>query len=252
MIPDINFEENNFKDYKLLLKFLLLYMHNEQTKEKKENYKKLDSLIYDSKDKMRNDFYSKQTFIQKLFFFETEHHHCKNCKRKDYIDYRINCVLEFKLDIIKEEITTIKNILESLKQKKECKKCNNTFKLKVKFNSCPLFLIIVIKHNNKSKGGFEHIEKIELKNYVTKDNHESKVYELVSFINNPPIEEKKKKGIIFCKSPVNNEWYKYEGLKHEKTNIKDIINKVKSIPNLLIYMNQSVKNIKIDQLFGNN
>jgi len=252
LIPDIIIEENNFKDYKLLLEFLLLYMHNEQTKEKKENYKKLDSLIYDNKDKMRNDFYSKQTFIQELFFFETKHHHCKYCKKKDYIDYRINCVLEFKLDRIKEEIITINNILESLKQKKECNKCNNTFKLKKKFNSCPLFLIIVIKHNNKFKDNFKHIEKIELNNYVTKDYHESKKYELISFINYPPIEEKKKKGIIFCKSPVNNEWYKYEGSKCEKTNIKDIIKEEKSIPNLLIYMNESAKNINIDQLFGNN
>ena len=83
-------------------------------------------------------------------------------------------------------------------------------------------------------------DNIELKNYVTKDNQDTNEYNLISFIKNPPIEKEKKDGIIFCKSPVNNEWYKYEGLKCEKTNIKDIIKNEKSIPYLLIYQNKSI------------
>ena len=58
--------------------------------------------------------------------------------------------------------------------------------------------------------------------------------------SNPPIEEEKKDGIIYCKSPVNNEWYKYEGMKCEKTNINDIIKNEKSIPYLLIYQNKCI------------
>ena len=201
-----------------LIEFLLLSMHYELAKEKKENYKNLSSLKYEDKDKMRKDFYKKKTVIQKLFFFEAKHHnYCKKCKNKDNKYYRIYCLLEFQLDIIKGEIT-INNLLDSLSQKKECEICNKqSFREEIKLNSCPLYLIIVIKNNNNNfKDYFKLTDKIDLKNYVTEENHDSSEYELVSFIKNPPIKEENKKGIIFCKSPVNNEWYKYKGIKIEK------------------------------------
>ena len=253
LIPDIN-KENIFKDCKLLIQFLLLNMHNEQTKEKKENHKKFDFLIYNSIAQMRNDFYTKQTIIQKLFFFEVKkYNYCKECKNGNNPKYSINYVLEFQLEIIDDEIT-IYNLLDTLFQKEECEACNNKKSLQygIKFNSCPLFLIIIIKHENEFEDIFKLSANIKLKNYITEDNHDSNEYELISFIKNPPIEEEKKKGIIFCKSPVNNEWYKYEEFKIEKTNINDIIRKEKNIPNLLIYMNKRASNININQLFGNN
>ena len=124
---------------------------------------------------------------------------------------------------------------------KDCEICSKkTLKSEKIFNSCPQILIIVIKHNKKLNGKYLHIEKIELKKYITNDNKDTNEYNLISFIKNPPIEKEKKDGIIFCKSPVNNEWYKYEGLKYEKTNINDIIKKEKSIPYLLIYQNKCV------------
>ena len=94
--------------------------------------------------------------------------------------------------------------------------------------------------NNEIKGKFLHIEKIELKKYITKDNKDTNEFNLISFIKNPPIEKEKKDGIIYCKSPVNNEWYKYKGLICKKTNINDIIKEEKSIPYLLIYQNKCI------------
>ena len=155
-------------------------MHNEERKENKENFIKLDSLLYNNKDKMIKEFYkNNNTIIQQLFFFETyQYCFCNKCRSGDYGYYSINCVLELDSEINKKEIK-IYDLLDNLLQIKDCEKCNKrTFKSEKKFNSCPKILIIVIKHNNKLKGNFKHIEKIEFRinNY---DIHE---YELVSFI----------------------------------------------------------------------
>ena len=246
LISDINSENNEnsnlFNNCKLLIEFLLLQMHNEQRKENKKNYIKLESLRYNNKEEMKNDFYrNNNTIIQKLFFFETKYYcTCDKCKSEDFTNYLINCSLEFKLEENKKEIK-INDLLNNLTQKKVCAKCSKkTLKLVTKFNSCPQYLFIIIKHNNKLKVNFKHIEKIDLKNYKTIDNNDVSEYILVSFIKNPPIEEEKKDGILYCKSPVNDIWYRYEGLKCEKTNINDIIKKEKSIPHLLIYQNKCV------------
>ena len=241
LIYDINNEDSNiFKNCKLLIEFLLLHMHNEQRKEK--NFIKLYSLRYNNKDKMKKEFYkNNNTIIQQLFFFETSQYClCNKCESGDYGYYNINCVLELESEINKKEIK-IYDLLDNLLQMKDCEICKTkTLISGIKFNSCPQILFIVIKHNNKLNGKYLHIEKIELKKYITKGNKDTNEYNLISFIKNPPIEKEKKDGIIFCKSPVNNEWYKYEGLKCEKTNINDIIKNEKSIPYLLIYQNKCV------------
>ena len=214
-------------------------MHNEKRKGK--NFVKLDSLRYNKNDIMKKEFYeNNNTMIQQLFFFETyQYCFCNKCQSEDYGYYSINCVLELESEINKK--IKIYDLLDNPLQMKDCEICKTkTLKSEIKFNSCPQFLIIVIKHNNNLKGKFKHIEKIELKNYITNDNKDTNEYNLISFIKNPPIEEEKKDGIIFCKSPVNKEWYKYEGLKCEKTNINDIIKNEKSIPYLLIYQNKSI------------
>ena len=243
LICDINDEGSYlFKNCKLLIEFLLLHMHNEQRKENKGNYIKLDSLRYNSKDQMNNDFYkNNETIIQKLFFFETQYYcSCDKCKTGDSQNYFINCVLELESETSKNEIK-ICDLLDNLSKKERCENCKSiTLKSGTKFNSCPQFLIIVIKHNNELKVNFKLNDNIELKKYITEDNHDTYEYNLISFIKNPPIEEKKKNGIIYCKSPVNKEWYKYEGIECGKTNINDIIKNEKSIPYLLIYQNKCV------------
>ena len=70
-------------------------MHNEQRKKNKANFIKLDSLIFNYKDQMKNDFCKKNNkIIQKLFFFGTFHYcFCNKCKSGDYPNFKINCVL---------------------------------------------------------------------------------------------------------------------------------------------------------------
>jgi len=253
LISDINNENSNlFNNCKLLIEFLLLQMHNEQRKENKENYIKLDSLIYNSKIKMKNDFYkNNNTIIQQLFFFEIKNQYkCEKCKSEDYPSYSINCALEFTIENSNKEIK-INDFFDNLTKMKNCAICNErTLQSITKFSSCPQYLIIVIKHINKLKDNFQHTEKIELKNHKTNSNNDTSEYNLVSFIKNPPIEEEKKDGIIYCKSPVNNEWYRYEGLKFKKTNINNIIKKEKSIPHLLIYQNKCVEKGDYKSIFS--
>jgi len=239
LIYDINNEDSNiFKDCKLLIEFLLLNIHNEQRKENNKNFVKLDSLIYKSKEEMNNDIYkNNNTIIQKLFFFGVQQYCiCNNCQSGDIGDYVINCVLEFELEINRKDIELeINYLLNHISHMKKCVICQkNTLLSQTIFVSLPQFLIIVIKNKNKLKNDFKHIDKIEIK----KENNDINEYELVSFINNPLIEEERKEAITYCKSPVNNEWYKYEGLKCEKTNINEIIKNEKSIPYLLIYRNK--------------
>jgi len=250
LINDINNEDSNiFYNCKLLIEFLLLNIHNEQRKEDKKNFVKLDSLRYYSEDEMKKDFYiNNNTIIQRLFFFETMYYcKCEKCGTGDYMSYRINCVLEFELEIDKTEIK-INDLLDSLSQMKECLICKkNSLQSVTTFVSFPQFLIIVIKNNNKIKNNFKHTDKIQLKDYSNEINE----YELISFIKNPPIKEENKEGVTYCKSPVNNEWYKYEGIKCEKTNINDIIINENSIPYLLIYKNEHVDNTLIKQYCSN-
>ena len=250
LINDIKNEDSNtFYNCKLLIEFLLLNIHNEQRKENNKNFVKLDSLKYNSEDEMKRDFYeNNNTIIQKLFFFETMNYcKCEKCEIGDYVSYRINCVLEFELEINKKEIT-INDLLDSLSQMKECVICKKkSLQLVTTFSSFPQFLIMVIKNNHKLKDNFKHNDKIQIKNYFNGINE----YELVSFIKNPPIKEENKEGVTYCKSPVNNEWYKYEGTKCGKTNINDIINNEKSIPYLLIYKNEYIENIYIKQYCSN-
>jgi len=151
LISDINNKNSNlFNNCKLLIEFLLLQMHNEQRKENKENYIKLDSLRYNSKIKMKNDFYkNNNTIIQQLFFFEIKNQYkCEKCKSGDIPSYSINCALEFTIEDSNKEIK-INDFLDNLTKMKNCEICNEqTLQSITKFSSCPQYLIIIIKHIN--------------------------------------------------------------------------------------------------------
>ena len=128
LIYDINNEDSEiFNNCKLLIEFLLLHIHNEQRKENKENFVKLDSLRYNSKEQIEKDFYKyNNTIIQKLFFFETYHQYYYNeCKSGDYPNYRISCVLEFLIEENKKEIN-INDLLDNLSQRENCEICKQT------------------------------------------------------------------------------------------------------------------------------
>ena len=240
-----------FKNSKQLIEFLIINMHNEirtyndKKKVKEEEYIKLEE-IYLDKNHLIEQFYSKNNSIfQKLFFFETRL--TEQCKCGNYYQpiYEMNCILYFKMSekvINNNSYIKLSDFFETLKEVNKCDACNQNNSQKVKkFNSCPQYLIIVIESNKEYNNYFIYEKDLDISKYKTSNNKDSYEYHLISFVKRSPIDDNND-GIIFCKSPVNEEWYKYEGTKVEK---KDI-NEENNIPYIIIYQNKCVRNIKIE------
>ena len=231
----VKFNNSNCDNIALLIKNILLNIHNESKTDKernkiKNNYTKLDGIYQDLKD-MNDNFYSiNNSIIQKLFFFKLESkYYCNSCKTNDN-HYNIECLLEFDFEKIKKNLT-IYTLLEYLNEDIKCPNCNNSNRLIKKFISIPQYLIIIIKRNEKCDFHFKLEENIEIKNYIgDKDIKNMSSYTLISFIKNNLIS--------LCKSSIDNQWYKYN---YKQNNIEKCHNIIedKTIPYLLIYKNDN-------------
>jgi len=128
----------------------------------------------------------------------------------------INCTLDFNLG----------NILDKKKKEKiTISDFNRNDQRKI--NSCPKILIIIINHEENKNIHFEIEEEIDIIKYVSNNNKNNTKYQLISFIEN--------NSKTFCKSPINNNWYKYKkGKQVEKVDIIKRKNN-NNIPYLLIY-----------------
>ena len=222
-ISELSPKENILDNPKLLIEFLLLKMHNElktdikNNKNNKNEILKLDT-IYSGRESIQEEFYKlNNSKIQELFFFETE----KNSFDDNNKKFAINCTLDFNLGNIlnkkKKEKITISKFLEDFNKDDQRK-----------ISSCPKILIIIINHEEDKNIHFEIEEEINIINYVSKSNKNNTKYQLISFIEN--------NSKTFCKSHVNNKWYKYKkGNQVEKGDIKQ----KNKIPYLLIYKESS-------------
>ena len=123
-----------------------------------------------------------------------------------------------------DEQIDIKTILDDINDEEICTKCKKPIKLEKKFLTSPQFLIIIIKQKDNIDYQIMLQENIKIKQCnLDKYNCHIK-YDLISFINT--------NNITFCKSHLDNKWYKYD----EKGIIPDIrIKEEKSIPYFLIY-----------------
>ena len=221
-----------FRNSKQLIEFLITNMHNEirtyndKTKVKEKKLK-LDENFYQDKKEIDKDFSPKNNSIfQKLFFFETRlTEHCVSCSHQMELFF-INCILEFNIsEILKKKDNNksikISDFFEDLIKKTKCFDCNSDITSKRQFNSCPQYLIIVIEQDNYYNFTFDYEKELNMKKHKTDTNRDSDMYDLISFVTSFPINDDK--GIIFCKSPVNGDWYKYEGTKVEQKDINEYI-----------------------------
>jgi len=223
-ITEFTKNEKIFEDPKLLIEFLLLKIHNEIKRDinniKNENENEILKLdvIYSGKENLQEEFYkSNNSIIQKLFFFEMEENDFDDNNKK----YIINCTLDFKIENInmkKKEKINISKFLDYL---------NNNEKRKM--ITFPKILIIIINHNEEKNIQFEIEEEIDFKKYVPEDIKNNTIYQLISFA----VKEK-----TFCKSPVNNKWYKYKIDKNTKLEDKVKLKK-DQIPHILFYLKNS-------------
>ena len=238
---------NNIYDkLDLLIEFILLAIHSEQTiniKENKINYKLNELQIH---------FYrNNKSFIKDLIFCNLQLF-CDKCNNKLYLN---NYILYYIGDLIKinnittKKVETIENLL-SFKQEIFCDKCQNIIYSNKIFISLPKVLIIIIQDIRNNDIKFKISEKINIKNVEKKKGE----YELISLIkeiykdkNDKKEKEEKekeekekgkiknKKVITYFKSPTNNSWYRFiEQNKIEPFFFKDIKNE-DTIPSLLIY-----------------
>ena len=225
-----------------LIEFLLLNIHNEIKVDKngkkiRNNSIKLDEM-FKNYNEINNNFYPvNNSIIKDLFFFEIEaNYYCFHCKKYDK-QYFIYWSLYFDINQIEDnlkkyEIVHIGNILFKLEKQITCFHCKKKYISKIRFNSCPQFLIINIKPKENFKFKFKINETIDIYKYMTVNNHSNHIYELICLIRN--------QSITFCKSSVNYQWYRYEGI--NVNIVKNINNNIEdNIPYLLIYKIQDNK-----------
>ena len=132
---------------------------------------------------------------------------------------------------LKDKIN-IYDLLDCINVEDNYCECSQSIKLYKNINYCPQYLIIAIKKKEINDTKFFIHENIDIKKYIS-NNYVEKVtkYELVSFLQNCLI--------TFYKSPVDKQWYKYEGKKELKFVKKCDLKKINDIlvPYLLIYKN---------------
>ena len=233
-IMDLTLNNSNYTNMKKLIEFIILKLHNEFINKKNEmNFG--DS--YDNEKELHDIFYANNTsLIQQLFFFDLILSY--QCKCGNIIKYYPDCSLEIKIqyniieNISKDNNNTINiyHIFNFLKDDlTTCGTCNNQIHVKRTFFRFPKYLIIIISKDNNFNYNFKIDDIINIREYYYNFSKllmffNNIKYELVSFIYD--------KSIIYCKSPINNKWYKYEG-----KNIKEIVNfnEEMKIPELLIY-----------------
>ena len=239
-------DSNIFEDIKSLIEFLLLKLDIEQ---KNNNLSqtienepfKLEKIYINIEDIENILNSSKNSIIQKNFFFEFVTNYDHQCNEKFQEQYCIKCTLEFDINKIanileKERPINIYDILNNLIKDNICQSENliNHFE---KLKTFPKFLIIIIKQKENNNFSFNLEEFINIAKYLYDKGLECfSNYELISFIKN--------KSETICKSPVNNNWYIYKDNKIEKQ--ENLFNNpFENIPYLLIYKNKNIVTNKI-------
>ena len=235
-MEEIKKEDSNdiFNSIKLLIDSLLLKIHNEiKTGKNNKRIKNITTKLnemYEKELEINNFYGNNVSFIQNLFFFDMElKSFCSYCK-KNYLHYYINyCSLDLEIkQTLKNNNIKIQNILSyNLIEDLNCE-CSKIIKCKKQFRTLPKYLIIIIKQPKDQDYKFKMGELIDLdiNNYlIDNSNFKNKSkYELVSIMDNNLV--------IYCKSPINNKWYKY--IEKDIKNIEKI-NTLMIAANLLIY-----------------
>lgn len=258
--------KNIFSKLKSLVAYLLKRLHYESVlcsykKEKKDSRK--FNIIYNNNtrewfippgndiksiDEIEKIISEEPSIIQKSFsliynFFIS----CEECKKKERerkvnsffwdvfleVDYK-EIAKYLKEDKKKRKILDIYDILNVLNEYiTYCSVCGKKVNPKRKICKVYQYLIIIIsKENSNYNDGYKFIinDNIDLSDYyndtslLIKPKHP---YELISFLIN--------ENIAYCKSPVDNEWYKYENGNPHKINSKIQEIKVNEVPILFIF-----------------
>ena len=242
------FNKNEENDIGELIIFLLEQIYSE-AKENNENNNA--SFIYDI------FFGGKKELTTECLTCINNNREKKFVEEKDlyYLMFRLNNVYDFVIsNKIKENniinIYDCLNYYESPKiieqNGKECDLCGNkdAFLITSKIKKCQNNLLVLLNQNFNSEEKKENIkfelnEIIDMKNYLKENENKEKIlYYLYAIIclsisfdeNNTNIIHH----IAFCKSPIDNKWYKYDDNIVEPINELDEVDKV-GMPIALFY-----------------
>ena len=215
----LNQEENSLFNPNELIKFILTNLHQELNKAQDINIYFKNEFDDDFENYFHNyeKYYNKnfQSIISELFYFiYGSNNYCAKCDNK-FLNIQFDNIIEFHL----EEVTKFHNN-KNLIYINDCFKFYNGIKLK-KCNKCnlsksmhninillrgPKILIISINRKKIYENNFVIEEEINLNDCFYYEEIKYK-YTLISFMSYS--EKGKDNFIVFCKSFVDDNWYKY-------------------------------------------
>ena len=228
-----------------LITFILNTLHKELNKIKNNNPEFNLSYSGENFDKYFQNFekYYKENFqsiISDLFYQKCDCKiNCYNCNTLSHQIYLTN-ILTFSLEKVKEfnninkKYISINDCFKYFKNSEyeiiKCTKCKKEDFLGISNNLlvASKVLIIYIDRINKLENKIVIDEEIDLSNYFYYKKNGSK-YELISIMTFLEDDQ----FIAFCKSFVDNKWYKYEDSKVTQSSFKEV--KSKGYPELLFY-----------------
>ena len=205
-----------------LINFMLDIIHNElNTKKEFNKASYYDIFDYDSvvNTEISNFMNTNDSIISNLFsYFELKEYSCTLCNK---IKYELHHFKTFDLDIAKcshkneNGIINIHDYLNYFSNPKKmnifCQNCNQHCETNIKskiFSSPNIFVFLLDRgffEENLMNIQFKLEEKINLNNFIEK-KEAPKEYELIGIVS---IFRKEKIYVGFCKSPIDNQWYKY-------------------------------------------
>ena len=232
-----------------VIKNILMILHNELNTCKNSsnklipNYCEKMSVLECEKKNFQNS--NNSIISNKLNWFEIRRTMCKKCNYKIYnlLSYNhIELDIKESYTYLKKNPLTIYDCLQfqSLSKKKDMK-CNNCGDNSNVYSASNLFLtpdMIIFTLDREISGqniniiSFSIDETIDLTNFIEckEGNTRYHLNGMVSLIS----KENKFNYVSFCKSPVDQQWYRYEDENIFPTNINEVIN-----------MNNKKNNVKI-------
>ena len=264
-------------DAKDLINFILQELHEELNEtENKEDNNSFNIDQYNEGQMFLNfieDFKkSQRSIISDIFFFIIETKtECLNCKQRNQMNGNYNPIYLYNFQIMNflifplEEVRKYKimqyqqnfqevNLIDCFNYNQKidfmqgenqmwCKNCqqNSPSQYMTLLYSAPVDLILIL---NRGKGNIYNVklnfdEILDLGNYVQMKTNQSLIYHLYAVVTHIGPSSMGGHFIAFCKSPIDNLWYKYnDAIVESAGSFQNIVNFC--VPYILFYEAQNI------------
>lgn len=279
IISDMNplFEGVQANDAKDLINFILQQLHEELNEPNKVIGNNSFNIDQYNEEQMFINFIddfkkSQRSIISDIFFFIIETKtECLNCKQRNQMNGNYNPIYLYNFQIMNflifplEEVRKYKimqyqqnfqevNLIDCFNYNQKvdfmqgenqmwCKNCqqNSPSQYMTFLCSAPIDLILIL---NRGKGNIYNVklnfdEIIDIGNYVRMKTNQSLIYHLYAVVTHIGPSDMGGHFVAFCKSPIDNKWYKYnDAIVELVERFQDIVNF--SVPYILFYEAQNI------------